>query len=148
MAVKPGVEQRPIEILLVEDNLGDVALMKEITKISRFPIHLNVVKNGLEALDYLYHRGNFSYSHEPDLILLDLNLPKMDGREVLARIKQDAGLNPIPVLIMTSSKNENDIMESYQSSANFYIVKPMDVEHYTVVMKYIEDFWLGRIKVR
>lgn len=146
MAAKTGVGQRPIEILLVEDNLGDVALMKEIMKMSRFPIHLNVVKNGLEALDYLYHQGKFGGSHEPDLILLDLNLPKMDGREVLARIKQDASLGNIPVLIMTSSKDENDISESYKSNANFYIVKPMDLDHYMVVMKYIEDFWLERIK--
>jgi CheY-like chemotaxis protein len=146
MAPKVSTKQRSIEILLVEDNLGDVALMREILKMSKFPIHLNVARNGLDALDYLYHQGDYPHSLEPDLILLDLNLPKMDGREVLARIKKDANLNRIPVLIMTSSKDQNDISESYKSNANFYIVKPMDLDHYMVIMKYIEDFWLERLR--
>jgi two-component system response regulator len=146
MAVKTSVGEKSIEILLVEDNLGDVALIREIMKMSKFPVHLNVARNGLEALDYLYQQGEFSHAHLPDLILLDLNLPKMDGREVLARVKQDDTISHIPILIMSSSKDQNDVAESYKSNANFYIVKPMDIDHYMVIMKYIEDFWLERIK--
>jgi two-component system, chemotaxis family, response regulator Rcp1 len=146
MAVKVSMGQRSIEILLVEDNLGDITLMKEILKMSRFPIHLNVVRNGSEALDYLYHEGEFHNSILPDLILLDLNLPKVDGREVLAQIKRDSLLGQIPTLVMTSSKNEADVLEAYKNNANFYIVKPMDLDHYMVIMKYLEDFWIEKIK--
>ncbi len=146
MAVKMGLGQRSVEILLVEDNLGDITLMKEILKMSRFPIRLNVVRNGLEALDYLYHEGEYQNSIRPDLILLDLNLPKVDGREVLAQIKRDSLLGQIPTLIMTSSKNDADVLEAYKNNANFYIVKPMDLDHYMVIMKYLEDFWIEKIK--
>jgi|SRR5581483_12334509 len=145
MIVKTGAEPRPIELLLVEDNLGDVTLMKEIVKMSKFPIRLRVVRNGMDALDYLYQKGEFHSQKRPDLILLDLNLPKVDGREVLAKIKEDKRLEKIPVLIMTSSKNEKDVAAAYENNANFYIVKPMDLDHYMVIMKYIEDFWLDRI---
>ncbi len=144
MKAKLEMGPRPFEILLVEDNLGDITLMKEILKMSKFPIRLNVVRNGSEALDYLYHEGVYQDSKEPDLILLDLNLPKVDGREVLAQIKRDSLLGHIPTLVMTSSKNEADVLEAYKNNANFYIVKPMDMDHYMVIMKYLEDFWITR----
>jgi two-component system, chemotaxis family, response regulator Rcp1 len=141
-----GIGQRPFEILLVEDNLGDITLMKEILKMSKFPIHLNTVRNGSDALNYLYHEGNFQDSREPDVILLDLNLPKVDGREVLAQIKADSLLGHIPILVMTSSKNEADVLQAYKNKANFYIVKPMDMDHYMVIMKYLDDFWIRGLK--
>jgi len=144
MKAKLEMGPRPFEILLVEDNLGDITLMKEILKMSKFPVRLNVARNGAEALDYLYHEGSHPDSREPDLILLDLNLPKVDGREVLAQIKRDSQLGHIPTLVMTSSKNEADVLEAYKNNANFYIVKPMDMEHYMVIMKYLEDFWITR----
>jgi chemotaxis family two-component system response regulator Rcp1 len=146
MPVKLGAHQKPIEVLLVEDNLADVTLMKEILKMSKFSIRLKVARDGQDALDYLQHPGEEGESKKPDLILLDLNLPKVDGREVLARIKGDSQLNTIPVLVMTSSKEERDVTEAYKNNANFYIVKPMDLDHYMVIMKYIEDFWLERLQ--
>ncbi len=146
MSVKLEMSQRPFEILQVEDNPADITIMKEILKMAKFPVRLIAVRNGSEALDYLYHEGKYQDSREPDLILLDLNLPKVDGREVLAQIKQDRLLSHIPTLVMTSSKNEADVLEAYKNNANFYIVKPMDMDHYMVIVKYLEDFWIKKTK--
>ncbi len=146
MTLKMELGQRPFEILLVEDNLGDITLMKEVLKMSKFPVRLVVVRNGSEALEYLRREGGYRDSREPDIVLLDLNLPKVDGREVLAQIKRDRQLSHIPILIMTSSKSEMDILDAYKNDANFYIVKPMDLDHYVVIMKYLEDFWIKRAK--
>ncbi len=141
MEVKP----RGVEILLVEDNLGDVVLMKEMTKYSRFPIRLSVSRNGLDALHFLRRQEPYPNANTPDLILLDLNLPKMGGRELLGAIKGDRDLCAIPVLVMTSSKDPKDLEDSYANNANFFIVKPMDMGDYVGIMKYIEDFWIERI---
>jgi CheY-like chemotaxis protein len=141
-------KNRPVEILLVEDNLGDIQLLKEIMKTSRFPIHWTVARDGEQALEMLHDRDNYSGQGEPDIILLDLNLPKVDGRDVLDTIKKDRKLKHVPVLVMTSSQDSQDITDSYRNHANFYIVKPMDMDHFRVVVKYIEDFWLHRIKLQ
>ena len=137
--------QQHVEILLVEDNPGDVTLVKEMLKLSRFPVHVGVARNGEEALTYLRREEPFAYAPEPDLILLDLNLPKKDGREVLGEIKKDPALRHIPILILTSSRNDSDIQQAYQSEANFYLVKPMDLSEFPALMKYLEDFWIKNI---
>ena len=148
MTTRVKVENRPIEILLVEDNPGDVLLMKEIMKMSRFPIHWTLARDGEKTLDLLHEEEAFSKQGEPDIILLDLNIPKLDGREVLREIKNDKKLSHIPVIIMTSSSSSQDIADTYRDKANFYITKPMDMDHFAVVVKYIEDFWLEKIKLR
>ncbi len=145
MAYQVEVKPKEVQILLVEDNLGDVVLMKEMIKYSRFPIRLNVARNGLDALHYLRRQEPYPNAGEPDLILLDLNLPKMGGRDLLGAIKSDRELCEIPVLIMTSSKDPKDLEQSYANNANFFIVKPMDMGDYLGIMKYIEDFWLEKL---
>ena len=135
-------QSRPVEVLLVEDNPADSALMREIFKQSRFPIHLNITRDGEEGMAYLRREGRYSYAQRPDIILLDLNMPKKDGREVLREIKEDPSLRPIPVLILTSSQDDTDVRLAYEAHANFYIVKPMKMEHFSVLLKYIEDFWI------
>ncbi len=148
MTTRVKVKSRPIELLLVEDNPGDVLLMKEIMKISKFPIHWTLARDGEKALDMLHDAENFSKRGEPDLILLDLNLPRLDGREVLHAIKNDQRLEHIPVIILTSSQNSEDVAATYHDHASFHIVKPMDMNHFAVIVKYIEDFWLQKIKLR
>ena len=143
-----SAEKRPVEILLIEDNLGDIQLLKEIMKTSRFPIHWTIARDGEQALEMLHDGKNYSGQGEPDIILLDLTLPKVAGRDVLSTIKKERKLKHIPVLIMTSSKDSEDITDTYRNHANFYIVKPMDMDHFRVVVKYIEDFWLHRIKLQ
>ncbi len=145
MSTQIKTAKKPIEILLVEDNLGDVILMREILRLSRFPIHLKVARDGEEALAVLQQAEDFSDKGKPDLILLDLSLPLLSGHEVLAKIRKDPVLKDIPVLIMSGSSSDDDLREAYQHNANFYIVKPMDVEHFAVVISYIENFWLERI---
>jgi CheY-like chemotaxis protein len=119
--------------------------MKEVFKLSNFPIHLNVARDGVDALAFLRREGSFSYAVEPDMILLDLNMPRKDGREALAEIRQEPRWRHIPVLILTNSREEEDVHSSYRLQANFYIVKPMDMDHLAVLMKYLEDFWIKNI---
>lgn len=134
---------KAIEILLVEDNAGDVRLTKEALKESKIINNLSVVKDGEEALAFLRRQGRYAQAHRPALILLDLNLPKKNGREVLAEIKADENLKRIPVVILTTSQDEQDVFQSYNLHANCYITKPVDLEQFINVVKSIEDFWLG-----
>ena len=133
---------RPIEILLVEDNPGDVRLTKEALKEGKVMNVLNTVEDGEEALAYLRRQGPYAQATRPDLVLLDLNLPKKSGREVLAEIKEDPDLKRIPVVILTVSEAEQDIIKSYNLHANCYITKPVNLEQFIEVVKSIEDFWL------
>jgi CheY-like chemotaxis protein len=138
---------RPIEILLVEDNPADVRLTVEILKETKVRNTLTVAADGVEALDMLRRTGRCNHATRPDLILLDLNLPKKDGRQVLAEIKADPVLRLIPVVILTSSKVEEDIAKSYSLYANCYVTKPVDLEQFVKVVKSIEDFWLTIVKL-
>ena len=133
---------RNIEILLVEDNPGDVRLTVEALKEGKVLNNLNVVKDGVEAIEYVRQEGEYSNKSRPDLILLDLNLPKKDGREVLAEIKADPDLRRIPVVILTTSKAEQDIVRTYDLHANCYITKPVNLNKFIKVIKSIEEFWL------
>lgn len=133
----------PIEILMVEDNPGDVRLAQETLKDSKVANTLHVVQDGLAALDFLYRRGEYGAAPRPDLILLDLNLPKKNGREVLEVIKQDAHLQMIPVVILTTSKAEEDVMRAYSLHANCYITKPIDLAQFIKIVRTIEEFWLA-----
>jgi two-component system, chemotaxis family, response regulator Rcp1 len=137
----------PVEILLVEDNPGDVDLTREALGECKIRNELQVVNNGEEAMDYLRHLGKYADAVKPDLILLDLNLPKKDGREVLAEIKSDENLKRIPVVILTTSKSEEDILKTYNLHANCFITKPIDFAQFIKVVKSIEDFWLTIVKL-
>lgn len=145
MLEKPGYV--PIEILLVEDNPGDVRLTVEALKDGKVSNRLSVVGDGVEAMAFLRREGRFANAPRPHLILLDLNLPKKDGREVLAEVKQDPNLKRIPVVILTTSQAEHDILRSYELHANAYITKPVDFEHFMGVVKSVEDFWLTIVKL-
>jgi CheY-like chemotaxis protein len=134
---------KPIEILLVEDNPGDIRLTKEALKEGKVLNQLTVVQDGVEALTCLRRQGKYAHARRPDLILLDLNLPKKDGRAVLAEIKNDDTLKRIPVVILTTSQDEQDVLKSYSLHANCYITKPVELEQFISVVKAIEDFWLG-----
>jgi chemotaxis family two-component system response regulator Rcp1 len=134
---------RPVQILLVEDNPGDVRLTMEALKEAKVVNKLTVVKDGIEALSLLRREGPHAGTARPDLILLDLNLPRKDGREVLAEIKADDDLKRIPVVILTTSQDEQDVLKTYNLYANCYITKPVDLEQFITVVKSIEDFWLG-----
>lgn len=137
-----GTVAPPVEILLVEDNPGDVRLTKEALKEGRVYNNLHWAKDGVEALEYLQRRGKFAKVPRPDIILLDLNLPKKDGREVLSVIKSDPELKQIPVVILTTSKAEEDVLRSYELHANCYITKPVDLEKFILVVQSIDRFWL------
>ena len=132
---------RPIEILLVEDNPGDVRLTIEALKEGKVLNHLTVARDGEEAMAALRREGKFANSRRPGIILLDLNLPKKDGREVLEDIKKDPSLQIIPTVILTTSKDEQDVLKSYKLHANCYITKPVDLAQFLAVVKAIEDFW-------
>jgi CheY-like chemotaxis protein len=134
---------KPIEILLVEDNPGDVKLTRIALENAKVLTNLHVVNNGKEALDFLFSGKNV----RPDLILLDLNLPLVDGREVLKKIKEDENLKRIPVVVLTSSKAEEDIVKSYDLHANCYISKPIDLDQFLNIIKSIEEFWLTIVKL-
>lgn len=136
-----------IDILLVEDNAGDARLAREALKESKIKNTLHHVSDGEQAVDFLFRRNGHERSVRPDLILLDLNLPKKDGREVLAEIKNDANLRSIPVVILTMSKAEEDIIRTYNLHANCYITKPLDLEKFILVIKSIEDFWLSIVQL-
>jgi CheY-like chemotaxis protein len=138
---------RPIEILLVEDNPGDVRLTIEALKEGKVSNHLSVARDGVEALSFLRREGPHSNAARPDLILLDLNLPKKDGREVLAEIKEDSRLRRIPVVVLTTSKAEEDILRTYDLHANCYITKPVDLEQFISVVRSIDDFWLSVVRL-
>jgi chemotaxis family two-component system response regulator Rcp1 len=136
-----------IKILLVEDNSGDVRLVKEALKDGKMRVEMDVVQDGVEALAFLNQSGKYAKAVRPDLILLDLNLPKKDGREVLAEIKADEDLKRIPVVILTSSKDEEDIIKSYNLHANCCITKPVEFKQFMKVVQSIEDFWLTIVKL-
>ena len=138
---------RPVEILLVEDNPGDVRLTAEALQDGKVWNRLSVAPDGVEALAFLRRKGTHVAAPRPDVILLDLNLPKKDGREVLAEIKSDTDLRRIPVVILTTSKAEEDIVKTYDLHANCYITKPVDLEQFLSVVKAIEDFWLCVVKL-
>lgn len=135
-------KSRPINILLIEDNPGDVRLTQEAFKEGRIPINLDVTMDGVEAIKYLRKQEKYIDAKTPDLILLDLNLPKRDGREVLQEIKADDFLKRIPVVILTTSNAEQDIMKSYNLHVNCYINKPVDFDRFFDIIQKIEDFWL------
>ncbi|MBI5538270.1 MAG: response regulator [Deltaproteobacteria bacterium] len=136
-----------IEILLVEDNPGDARLAREALKEGKVGNRLYHVEDGVEALDFLHKRGAFQDAPLPDLILLDLNLPRMDGREVLAHIKSDENLKRIPVVVLTISKDEEDVLKSYNLHANCFITKPIDFDQFIKVVRSIEDFWLTIVRL-
>ncbi|CAN5834996.1 response regulator [soil metagenome] len=138
---------RPVEILLVEDNPGDVRLTREALREGKVRNNLNVASDGVEALAYLRREGQYAGATRPDLILLDLNLPKKDGREVLAEIKQDPSLRHIPVVILSSSPAEQDIIRAYDLHANCYVTKPVDLDQFITVVKSIEDFWFTIVRL-
>jgi len=142
----PGLE-KTIEILLVEDNPGDVRLTKEALKDCKVRNRLYTAQNGLEAMAFLKRQPPYEGVTRPDLILLDLNLPLMDGREVLARIKDDPALKRIPVVILTTSKAEEDILRTYDLHANCYITKPVDLDRFIDIVKMIEGFWFTIVKL-
>ena len=133
---------RPVSILLVEDNPGDVRLTQEALKDSKMLNNLSVVADGVEAMAYLCREREYAAATRPDLILLDLNLPKKDGREVLEEIKSDSALRCIPVVILTTSTAEQDILRAYDLHANCYVTKPVDLEQFMTVVQSIEEFWL------
>jgi chemotaxis family two-component system response regulator Rcp1 len=133
--------EREIRILLVEDNPADVRLTREALKEGQLPTNLEVARDGVEALEYLKRKGRFSHVARPDMILLDLNLPRKDGRQVLAEIKVDETLREIPVVILSTSQSDDDVSSSYDLHANCYISKPVDLDRYIHVIRAIEAFW-------
>jgi CheY-like chemotaxis protein len=137
----------PIEILLVEDNPGDVRLTQEALKEGKLYNNMRVVNDGVEAMAFLRNEGKYADVIQPDVILLDLNLPRMSGLEVLAAIKEDENLKRIPVVVLTTSESEQDILDSYNSYANCYITKPVDLEQFIKVVQSVEDFWLTIVKL-
>jgi len=138
---------RPVDILLVEDNAGDVRLIREALRDGKILNQLSTVPDGLAAMALLRKKGSYVRAVRPELILLDLNLPGKDGREVLAEIKADSDLRSIPVVILTSSQAEEDILKSYSAHANCFVTKPVDLHKFVAVVKSIEDFWLSIVKL-
>jgi len=138
---------RPVEILLVEDNPGDVRLTQEALIEGKVYHNLSVVGDGVDALAFLRREDGYADAPRPDLILLDLNLPRMDGHEVLAEVKADANLRRTPVIVLTTSEAEQDILTTYELHANCYITKPVDLEQFVSVVRYVEDFWLTIVKL-
>jgi CheY-like chemotaxis protein len=138
---------KPIEILLVEDNPGDVRLTQEVLREGKIRNHLNVVEDGEKAIAFLNRAAPYHQAPHPNLILLDLNLPRRNGLEVLKIIKTDAALKHIPVVVFTTSQAEEDIMNAYNHYANCYITKPIDLEQFIKSVRYIEDFWLSMAKL-
>jgi len=135
-------DSKPIEILLVEDSPSDAALTIEALKEGKIANRLNHVEDGVEAMEYLRQKGKFAKSTRPDLIMLDLNLPRKDGREVLRELKNDPSLKAIPIIVLTTSRADKDVLQSYELNANCYIIKPVDFGHFIEVVKTIERFWL------
>ena len=137
----------PIEILLIEDNPGDVDLAREALESGKVHNSLHVVSDGEAAMDFLRGQGRYAAAPRPDLVLLDLNLPKKDGRQVLAEIKSDPALRAIPVVILSTSRAEEDILKTYDLHANCYITKPIDLHQFIKVVQAIEDFWFTIVKL-
>jgi chemotaxis family two-component system response regulator Rcp1 len=142
-----GANGTPINVLLVEDSPGDVRLTQEAFRGASLKIILHVAPDGVEAMAFLRHQGAHAQSPRPDLILLDLNLPKMDGREVLAHIKDDPALKAIPIVILTTSDAEADIVKSYQLHANCYLSKPVQLDSFEMLVKSVNDFWLTKAEL-
>ncbi|MEV4998272.1 response regulator [Streptomyces niveus] len=140
-------QPRPVEVLLVEDDAGDELMTREAFEDNRIGNTLHVVRDGLEALDFLYQREDYTEAPRPDLILLDLNLPKYDGRQVLEKIKSDPGLSSIPVVVLTTSAAEEDILRSYKLHANAYVTKPVDLEQFIKAVQQIDDFFVTVVKL-
>jgi two-component system, chemotaxis family, response regulator Rcp1 len=138
---------RPVRILLVEDNPGDARLTVEVFKYNKLPKVLDVVEDGDEALAFLRQEGKYADALRPDLILLDLNLPKKDGRQVLAAIKGDVNLRRIPVVVLTTTRDQEDIMKVYDLNANCFLTKPVDFEQFTKLVEAIENFWLTMVEL-
>ena len=138
---------KPMEVLLVEDSPGDVRLTKEAFRDANRSIHLHVAADGVEAMAFLRKERAYVHAPRPDIILLDLNLPKMDGREVLARIKEDDNLKTIPTVILTTSDTEADIVKCYQLQANCYLSKPVQLDAFEILVKSINDFWMTKVKL-
>ncbi len=141
------VTGKPVHILLVEDNPGDVRLTKETLRDAKVLVNLDVVGDGVEAMAFLLQKGKYAKAQRPDLILLDLNLPKKDGREVLAEVKEDPSLRRIPIVVLTISNSEEDILKSYNLHANAYVTKPLGLEQFAKITKAIEDFWFTVVKL-
>ncbi|MFS0516127.1 response regulator [Nostoc sp. UIC 10607] len=137
----------PIEVLLVEDNPGDAQLTRIALEDSKISIHLNVVEDGVEAMAFLRKQEKYAKAAHPDIVLLDLNLPRKDGREVLAEIKGDENLKRIPVVILTTSQSEEDILKAYNLCANCYITKPVDFDQFVKIVQSIENFWFAIVKL-
>jgi len=138
---------KPIQVLMVEDNPDDVDLIREAFKEAKVHCNLHVVEDGLEAMVFLRQRGKFSQAGRPDIVLLDLNLPRKDGCEVLEEIKTDENLRDIPVVVLTSSSIQEDIWKAYHLHVNCYITKPVDFEQFVKVVKAIDDFWFTVVKL-
>ena len=136
-----------MEVLLVEDSPGDVRLTREALKEGKVRNNLNVVSDGVEAMEYLRREGPYAGAVRPDIVLLDLNMPRKDGREVLAEMKADTGLKRIPVVILTTSEAEQDILRTYDLHANCYLTKPVDLDQFISIVKSVEDFWLTIVKL-
>lgn len=136
-----------MQILLVEDNAADVRLTREALKDAKILNELHVVRDGVEALDFLYQQGTFAGVPRPDIIILDLNLPRKDGKEVLAEMKGDPGLRSIPVAVLTTSEAEVDVLESYDLGANCFLTKPVDLDQFLRVIRAVEEFWLGMVRL-
>jgi two-component system, chemotaxis family, response regulator Rcp1 len=142
-----GENAKPVEILLVEDSPGDVRLTREAFKDAKVHLNLHVAPDGAEAMAFLRRDGKYAHVPRPDLILLDLNLPKKDGRAILTEIKEDPKLKSIPIVILTTSRSEEDILRSYQLHANCYITKPVDLDGFLKVVKSIDNFWLSVVNL-
>jgi CheY-like chemotaxis protein len=138
---------KPIEILLVEDNPGDVLLTQEAFSESKVLNNMHAVSDGVEALDFLYKRGAYEEAVRPDIILMDLNLPRMDGRQVIKQIKADETLKHIPVIVLTTSSAEEDVLKSYDLHANAYVTKPNDLDKFMDVVRTINDFWFSIVRL-
>lgn len=136
-----------LEILLVEDNEGDIRLTIEAFKEAKIRNQIKVVRDGEEALDYLRKQGKYTDAQSPDIILLDINLPKIDGKEVLSTMKSDPLLKTIPVIMLTTSSAESDVQESYENHANCYVIKPVDLNKFMDVIRSIEDYWISIVKL-
>ncbi len=135
-------DAKPIEILLIEDSPSDIALTKEALEVGKIANNLACVEDGVEAMAYLRRQGKYAKAIRPDLIMLDLNLPRKDGREVLRELKSDQSLRTIPIIVLTTSRSDKDVLQSYELNANCYITKPVDFQHFIEVVKSIEQFWL------
>ena len=135
------------QILLVEDNAADIRLTREALREAKVLNELHVARDGVEALDFLHARGDFEGSVRPDLVILDLNLPRKDGKEVLADMKSDPSLRSIPVAVLTTSAAEIDVLQSYDLGANCYLTKPVDLDQFMKVVQSVEEFWLGMVRL-